>query len=87
MATKFKITIGDSTEIYTVKPKHVLRAERDFDEASPVESTYQLAWLASGTEVPFEEWIDVVDDIDPILDGEVVDEPGPTTKGSRQSRS
>lgn len=90
MATQFKITIGDNSETFTVKPKHVLHAERKFKDMEPVEGTYRLAWLASGTSEDFDDWMDSVDDIEPILDDayeEEQPEPGPTTKGSRASRS
>jgi hypothetical protein len=89
MATKFKVTIGEETVTYTVKPKHILKSERLGKDDSPVEGTYHLAWYASGTDLPFEEWIDSVDDIEPILpDSEKEDEEDipPTTAGSRRSR-
>lgn len=90
MATKFKVTVGGVTTEYTVKPKHILKSERLGKSEAPVESTYHLAWYASGSELPFEEWMEGVDDIEPILpedqkqEGE--DDVPPTTAGSRRSR-
>ena len=89
-STKFKVTIGEDTVEYTVKPKHILKSERLGSSEAPVESTYHLAWYASGTALPFEEWIELVDEIEPILpadadvDGDA--EVPPTTAGSRRSR-
>lgn len=89
MSTKFTVTIGEETETYTVKPKHILKSERDGKEDSPVEGTYRLAWYASGVALPFEEWIELVDDIVPILPKDPEDseeDVPPTTAGSRRSR-
>jgi hypothetical protein len=92
MATKFKITVRDTVTTVAVKPKHILQSEREQkqNDLDPVEATYRLAWMASGSDLGFEEWLDTVDDIDPILppdaeDGEA-DEVPPTTAGSRRSR-
>ena len=88
MATQFKITKSGKEEIVTVKPKHVLRSEREggIAEAS-VESTFRLAYFASGSTQDFDEWIEDVDDITPILDEDTEADIPPTTKGSRRSRS
>lgn len=96
MATKFKIITGEDEVTVSVRPGHILRIEREEQEQelSPVESTYRMAWMASGTTTPFEEWIESVDDIIPILpkrdDADKDDEEGeaipPTTVGSRRSR-
>jgi hypothetical protein len=90
MSTKFTIITGDTEETFTVKPGHILRSERDGDDVSPVESTYRLAWYACGSTLPFDEWIDSVDDIVPILPDDLKDDEDdvpPTTAGSRPSRS
>jgi hypothetical protein len=89
MATQFTIITGDTSETFTVKPKHILRSEREGKDESPVESTYRLAYYAAGAAVPFDEWIELVDDIVPILpdDDVAADEVPPTTGGSRRSRS
>jgi hypothetical protein len=89
--TKFTIVTGDTSETFSVRPRDILRSEREAKDESPVESTYRLAWYSSKSELPFEEWIDSVDDIIPILpedqeDGTEDDVP-PTTAGSRPSRS
>jgi hypothetical protein len=89
-STQFKVTIGEETATYTVKPKHILKSERLGKADKPVESTYHLAWYASGTELGFEEWMDIVDEIEPILPDDAEDEGDeavpPTTGGSRRSR-
>lgn len=88
MATQFTIITGDTSETFTVKPKHILKSEREGKDESPVESTYRLAYYAAGATVPFDEWIELVDDIVPILPADFeADEVPPTTGGSRRSRS
>lgn len=89
MATQFKITMEDGGELTVkVKPKHILRAERSGANEATAESTYRLAWFASGTELDFDDWMDSVDDIEPLFDEEPdADAVPPTTKGSRGSRS
>ena len=89
MATRFKIELEDGTEMTVkVKPKHILKMERAGNDAASAENTYMLAWYASGTDLSFDDWMDIVEEIDPILDEtfEDVDVP-PTTSGSRGSRS
>lgn len=89
-STKFEVVVDGVTTVYTVKPKHVLKSERLGKNDKPVESTYHLAWYASGSELPFDEWIDSVDEINPILPDEDEDDEEavpPTTAGSRRSRS
>lgn len=68
MATEFKITKADgSEEILRVKPKHILQVEKKFGGLSAtVESSYTLAWLASGSSEKFDAWLDEVDDIEPV---------------------
>jgi hypothetical protein len=87
--TKFTIVRGEESTTVAIKPRHILRIEREFNDASPVETTYLMAWMASGTTTPFEEWMDDIDEIIPILPEDVEDdeEVPPTTKGSRTSRS
>lgn len=87
MQTKFRIVMGDQETILKVKPKHIVLSERDgFGKEPSVESTYRMAWIASGTDLDFDEWLDLVDEIDPIFEDEA-DAVPPTTKGSRGSRS
>ena len=79
MATKFNVAFEDGrVEEYTVKPKHILRVEREAGglEAS-IESSYKLAWLSSGAKESFEKWLDTVDDIAPVED-EPTTEANPT---------
>jgi hypothetical protein len=91
-STKFTIVIGDSTETFTVRPRDILKSERESKnlQDSPIESTYRLAWYAAGAPATFDEWIDTVDELTPILpedeEGEEEAVP-PTTAGSRRSRS
>lgn len=92
MTTKFTIITGDTEDTFTVKPKHILKSEQEDADLSPVEATYRLAWRASGSAEPFEDWIDGVDDIIPILPDDDEDKKDeetvpPTTAGSRRSRS
>lgn len=87
MATRFKIVIDDEETIVKVKPKHILASELSGATEATAESTYRLAWSASETDKSFEEWIDVVDEIDPIFEESEGDAVPPTTKGSRGSRS
>ena len=84
--TKFKIIVDGQEEIVRVKPKHILKTERMGTVEASAESTYRLAWLAAGSDLSFDDWIESVDDIEPIFEGEEEEVP-PTTKGSRGSRS
>ena len=73
MATKFTVVYDNgNTEIYTVKPKHILRIERDNGglDAS-LEASYSLAWLAAASDLSFDEWLDTVEDIAPVGEAEV----------------
>lgn len=73
MATRFKVLEGDTATVYTVKPKHILKIERESGGIqADIESSYKLAWLATGTSEKFEEWLDHVDDIEPIDEDEEV---------------
>ena len=67
MATKFKVIKGDEETVYSVKPKHILKVEREGGglEAT-IESSYKLAWLAADSGKSFDEWLDDVDDIEPL---------------------
>lgn len=88
MATRFKIEMEDGSElILKVKPKHILRAERSGSSEASAESTYRLAWFASDSDLEFDEWMETVDDIVPLIDEEIDGDVPPTTKGSRGSRS
>jgi len=92
MATQFKVEIDGKTEVYTVKPKHILKAERGGGVEATAESSYMLAWYAAGSPLgSMEEWLETVDDITPIVPEDAeeakTDEIPPTTAGSRRSRS
>ena len=67
MATKFNVIKGDEETVYSVKPKHILKVEREGGglEAT-IESSYKLAWLAADSGKSFDEWLDGVDDIEPL---------------------
>ena len=81
MATRFIVTENGEDTVYTVKPKHILKIERESGglEAN-IESSYKLAYLATGSELSFDDWLDGVDDIEPMDEDE---EPRPTKGGSR----
>lgn len=83
MQTRFKITTGDQVEIIKVKPMHIVLSERaGFGKEPSAESTYRMAWIAAGSEMNFDEWLNSVDDIDPMFEEED-DVVPPVTKGSR----
>lgn len=67
MATKFVVTYdGGDAHTYTVKPKHILKVEREGGSLEAnIESSYRLAWLSSGSADAFEEWLETVEDIAP----------------------
>jgi hypothetical protein len=77
--TKFTVVFEDGTsEIFKVRPKDILRIERESGGLSAsVESSYKLAWMASGTKDGFEEWLDTVEDIEPV-DEDTTPESNPT---------
>lgn len=81
MATRFVVSENGEETVYTVKPKHILKIERESGglEAN-IESSYKLAYLATGSDKSFDEWLDGVDDIEPMDEDE---EPRPTKSGSR----
>lgn len=66
--TRFTITYDDGTsESFKVKPRHLIAYEDevgDVDKATKAKDAFKLAWIASGSGLSFEEWIDTVDDID-----------------------
>jgi hypothetical protein len=72
MATQFTVQYEDGAKkTYTVKPKHILKVEREGGGLSAsIESSYKLAWLSSNTEKTFDEWLEIVDDIEPVDDTE-----------------
>lgn len=62
---KFTVTYEDGNVItYKVKPRHLVAFEDEFGGfTESVKATYTMAWYASGTAVPFDEWLDTVEDI------------------------
>lgn len=68
---KFVITFDDGTEeTFPVKPKHLLKAERTGGVEASVESSFRLAWLASGSDQDFDDWLDTVAEISPGDEGD-----------------
>lgn len=81
MATKFKVYYEGNPEaiVVTVKPKHILKIEKESGAlAATAESTYKLAWYASGNPDTFETWLDGIEDIEP-------DEPISTSEDANPS--
>lgn len=75
---KFKVTYIDGGEdVFAVRPKHLVLAERDGGVEQTMESTFKLAWRASGSADSFEEWLDKVEEINP----DNADEPERPTPG------
>ena len=74
MATKFDVTYADGNVVqYRVRPKDILRIERESGGLSAsIESSYKLAFYASGSEKKFDDWIEEIEDIMPVE--EVVEE-------------
>lgn len=72
---KFIVTYEDGTEHeLKVKPRHLIAFEDEVGVGLDVKSIrdgYKLPWIASGTPLPFDEWIATVDDIE--SDGPVVE--------------
>ncbi|MFZ9392580.1 MAG: hypothetical protein ACO28P_01370 [Ilumatobacteraceae bacterium] len=69
MATKFSVTYADSDEpvIVSVKPRDILRIERESGSIeATVEASFKLAYYASGSKASFDEWLEGVDDIEPV---------------------
>lgn len=70
---KFQITFDDGTvSEFKVKPRHLVQHEHETkkDGDNLITTSYKLAWMASGSEQPFREWLDTVDEI------ETLDVPG-----------
>ena len=78
MATIFKVDYedGDTVEV-RVKPRHILSVERTGGSLdATIEASYKLAWLAAQSDLSFEDWLDTVDDIEPIeVEGEEEERP------------
>lgn len=70
MATKFTVSYEDgTTETYAVKPRHILAIEKGNKGKgidSTIEAAYRMAYLASGSEATFDEWIETTADIEPV---------------------
>jgi len=77
MATVFKVEYesGDVQEV-RVKPRHILSVERTGGSLdATIEASYKLAWLASQVSESFEDWLEGVEDIEPVdVDGDDEDE-------------
>jgi len=82
MATIFKVDYEDGNTVEVrVKPRHILAVERTGGSLdATIEASYKLAWLASQTPESFEDWLDTVEDIEP-LDTEGDEEERPTSDG------
>jgi len=83
MATVFQVTYEDGVVAdVRVKPRHILTVERTGGSLdATIEASYKLAWLASQSTDSFEDWLDGVEDIEPLeVDGEDVEER-PTSDG------
>jgi len=68
MSTKFDVTYADGNVVqYRVRPKDILRIERESGGLSAsIESSYKLAFYASGSEKKFDDWIEEIEDIMPV---------------------
>ena len=70
MATRFEVSYEDgSTEVYTVKPRHILaieKANKGKGIDSTIESAYRMAYLASNSDKTFDEWVDSTAEIEPV---------------------
>jgi hypothetical protein len=78
MATKFSVLYEGSDEpvIVRVKPRDVLRIERESGSIeATVEASYRLAYFASNSDKSFDDWIDSVEDIEPVDEGAKDDAP------------
>ena len=80
MATKFDVTYADGNVVqYRVRPKDILRIERESGGLSAsIESSYKLAFYASGSEKKFDDWIEEIEDIMPVEE-EVDEVDSPTS--------
>ena len=70
---KFKVTFDDGTvKDYKVKPRHLVEHEdiTKGDDDNLIAKSYKLAWLASGSDQSFTDWLANVDEI------ETLDVPG-----------
>lgn len=94
---KYLVTYEDGRSIeYKVKPRHLVEHEFETrkDGDNLIAKSYKLAWMASGSDEPFKDWLDTVDDIEtldlPDFDGSADpdggEEPVPTSRPSRGSR-
>ena len=66
---------GGEEETYAVRPKHLVLAERNGGVEATVESSFKLAWLASGSKMDFDTWLDTVDEISPVDESEEPERP------------
>lgn len=75
MAKRFIITYDDGSPEQTVslKGRALVEAERaglKLDGDSPLESTFRLAHIASGSTEDFDSWLDRVDEVAPVKEVE-----------------
>ena len=78
MSTKFDVQYTDGNVVqYRVRPKDILRIERESGGlTASIESSYKLAFYASGSDKKFDEWIEEIEDISPVEEEAVeVDSP------------
>jgi len=70
MATQtFQVTYEDGTSgEFKVKPRHLIAYEDEvggnLEDAQSVRDAFKLAWIASGSALHFDEWIETVDSIE-----------------------
>jgi hypothetical protein len=78
--TRFDVTYADGNVVqYRVRPKDILRIERESGGLSAsIESSYKLAFYASGSEKKFDDWIEEIEDIMPVEE-EVVEVDSPSS--------
>ena len=64
---KFTVMYEGGEEVtYAVRPKHLVLAERNGGVEATVESSFKLTWLASGSDLDFDSWLDLVEEIVPV---------------------
>jgi hypothetical protein len=75
MATRFNVEYADGNVVeYKVRPRDILKIERESGGLSAsIESSYKLAFYASGSEKKFEDWIEDIEDIQPVEDESAAD--------------
>lgn len=70
MATKVRLTFVDGSDaVVRLSPRALILSERHFGKDMPaIEGTFYAAWAVLAPGVPFDEWLEQIDDFEESKD-------------------